>query len=306
MTGPADAGRRAAGGRARPFLKWAGGKTQLLPAIEARLPAGLLDGTINAYVEPFLGSGAVFFALASRFRFRRVLLLDRNPDLVLVYRVVRDHVGSLIGTLAPLADAYRGAGPAERRALYDEVRARFNAGAQGEVERAAALLFLNRTCYNGLYRVNADGGFNVPHGRYANPGICRTDTLRAASSALASVEIREADFEACAAVADRRTFVYLDPPYRPLSPTSSFTGYAVGGFSDAEQERLERCCVRLDRLGARFLLSNSDPTNADPADRFFDDLYRDFVVERIPARRAINSDVDRRGPVRELLVRNYR
>jgi DNA adenine methylase len=299
---------RSAPRRPRPFLKWAGGKGQLLPAIEERLPQGLDDGSITRYVEPFVGSGAVFFALAGRHSFEEAYLFDTNPDLILVYRVVKEEVDELISLLSSLASSYEDAAPVGRRDFYYAVRTRFNRStgcAADRVERAADFLFLNRTCYNGLYRVNRSGLFNVPFGRYTRPRICPAETLREASAALDRAEIGQGDFELSGPVIDEETFVYFDPPYRPISRTSSFTGYARGGFTDAEQIRLSRFFADLDRKGARLLLSNSDPTNADPEDRFFDELYRDFVVERVPARRAINSVASRRGPVRELLVRNY-
>ena len=290
---------------ARPFLKWAGGKTQLLPALLARIPPGLEDGSIQRYVEPFVGSGALFFDLAARYPALDCRLFDANPEVALVYRVVRERVEDLVARLCALDAAHREADEAGRRALYYLVRDRFNAGGADPVERAADLLFLNRTGFNGLYRTNASGGFNVPHGRYRNPRICRPELLRAASRALADAGIEAGDFSAAGAVVDDRTFVYLDPPYRPLSKTASFTAYSQHRFGDEEQRRLAAFARTLDARGARFMLSNSDPRNADPGDDFFDALYEGFVIERVPARRAINRDGAGRGTINELIVRNY-
>ena len=289
----------------RPFLKWAGGKTQLLPALISRLPPGIEDGSVRRYVEPFVGSGALFFALAARHPVLDYRLYDANEEVALVYSVVRDRVEDLIVRLGVLDEAYREAGNEAREELYYTVRARFNAGGPDPVERAADLLFLNRTGYNGLYRTNARGGYNVPHGRYRRPQVCRPALLRSASGALASARIGAGDFAASADAVDDRTFVYLDPPYRPLTPTASFTAYSRHRFGDEEQRRLAAYVRALDERGALFMLSNSDPRNADPDDDFFDALYEGFVIERVPARRMINRNGSGRGAVSELLVRNY-
>ncbi len=289
----------------RPFLKWAGGKTQLLPALLARLPPGLGDGSIHRYVEPFVGGGALFFDLATRFPSLDCRLFDANPGVALVYRVVRGQVEDLIARLEVMDAAYRAEDEAGRKDYYYAVRERFNAGGLDLVEQAADLLFLNRTGFNGLYRTNGSGGFNVPHGRYRNPQISRPDLLRAASRALASAEIEVDDFSAAGTVVDDRTFIYLDPPYRPLTKTASFTAYSSHPFGDEEQRRLAAFVRALDARGARIMLSNSDPRNADPGDDFFDALYEGFVIERVPARRMINRDGAGRGTINELVIRNY-
>ena len=299
---------------ARPFLKWAGGKTQLLSAIEPRLPPGLADGTITRYVEPFVGSGAVFFSVNQRFPLKECYLYDINEELVLVYQVVKRDVSALIEHATVLADEYAAASETGRRDLFYRVRERFNReratvdhAAYGDawVERAARLLFLNKTCFNGLFRVNSRGEFNAPFGKYKKPRICNAPALEAASRTLANTEIRRGESASCAEVVDEKTFVYLDPPYRPLTATSSFTSYAKGGFSDHDQVRLARLFAALDERGAKLMLSNSDPCNHDPGDRFFDDLYGAWTIERVPARRSINCRGDRRGTLAELLIRNY-
>lgn len=313
-TSPRFKGSDSPPATARPILKWAGGKTQLLPEIAPRLPRGLTDGTLTRYVEPFVGSGAVFFYVVDRFPLEACYLYDINPELVGLYRAVKHDVRGVVKEASALAAEYAGATEAGRRDLFYRVRERFNraraiadpcARGDGIAVRAAQLLFLNRTCFNGLFRVNARGEFNVPFGNYRNPPICNADRLGAASRALSNVEIRLGDSAACEEVVDDRTFVYFDPPYRPLSPTSSFVSYSKAGFSDADHVRLADLFARLDGRGATLMLSNSDPRNRDPDDSFFDDLYGAFTIERVPARRSINSRGDRRGPVTELLIRNY-
>jgi DNA adenine methylase len=299
---------------ARPFLKWAGGKTQLLREVVPRLPPGLSDGTITRYVEPFVGSGAVFFYVNQRFSLGECHLYDINEELVVLYQVVQRDVRGLIEQATALADAYAGASEDVRRDLFYRVREQFNRdraaidfAAYGEawVERAARLLFLNKTCFNGLFRVNSRGEFNVPFGKYKKPAICNAPVLEAASRVLANTEIRLGDSAVCAEVVDEHTFVYFDPPYRPLNATSSFTSYARHGFSDDDQVRLAGLFADLDRRGAKLMLSNSDPRNHDPGDRFFDDLYGAWTIERVPARRSINCRGDRRGTVTELIIRNF-
>lgn len=299
---------------ARPFLKWAGGKTQLLHAIEPRLPRGLADGTITRYVEPFVGSGAVFFFVNHRFPLKECFLYDINEELVILYQAVKRDVTGLIEQATVLADEYAAASETERQDLFYRVRTRFNAEraeidpaaySDAWVERGARLLFLNKTCFNGLFRVNSRGEFNAPFGKYRNPAICNATALEAASRALANAEIRLGDSAACAEVVDEETFVYFDPPYRPLNATSSFVSYAKHGFSDDDQARLARLFASLDERGAALMLSNSDPCNHNPGDRFFDDLYGAYTIERVPARRSINCRGDRRGTVAELIIRNY-
>jgi DNA adenine methylase len=296
---------RLAAPDAKPFLKWAGGKRQLLPHIAASLPAEL-GGALTTYVEPFLGSGAVFFHLARRYAFTRILLADQNPDLILAWRAVQAHPDELIARLQAIQSAYFALDLHRQRHYYYQTRAAFNAAADPDpAARAAQLIFLNRTCYNGLFRVNARGEFNVPFGSYKNPKICDAPNLQAVSAALAGVEIVHGDFEAARPACDSRTFVSLDPPYRPLTPTASFNAYDKNGFGDAEQVRLAGFFGEMDRRGARLMLSNADPRNSDPLDDFFDSLYGAYRIQRVPAARQINSDPQKRGPINELLITNY-
>ena len=304
----------AADGLARPFLKWAGGKTQLLEEFAARFPPELRKGEVRRYVEPFVGGGAVYFMVNGSFPVRECQIWDANPDLITAYSVVKKNPEGLIRRLREMESRYRALGEDERKALYYRIRERFNdlhredlpgSDDPRAVQATAALMFMNRTCYNGLYRVNSRGGFNVPFGKYRNPRVLDEPGLRAASAAMVNTGVHLGDFTLCAPYVDEHTFVYLDPPYRPLSRTSSFTSYARAGFGDEDQRRLARFFRKLDRTGAQLMLSNSDPMSRDPGDRFFEDLYGGYRMDRVPARRAINSVGRGRGRITELIITNY-
>ena len=275
---------------AKPFLKWAGGKTALLRRLLAATP-----DHIETYYEPFLGGGALFFALQNDRRMDKALLFDGNADLISAFVVVRDHRPSLLRRLRTLEAAYLSA--ADRAKAYYDVRA---ANPRSAVGRAARLLFLNKTCFNGLYRVNGSGNFNVPHGRYKNPTICNPKTLTAASAALQGVNIAVADFaDACDEAGDG-DFVYFDPPYEPVSLTASFTSYTRDRFSWEDQRRLAGFARQLADRGAQVLISNANvPRVAE--------LYRDegFQLLTVKAPRVINSRATRRGSVTEILAANY-
>jgi DNA adenine methylase len=266
-----------------PFLKWAGGKRQLVERILAFAPDG-----IETYYEPFLGGGAVFFAMAGRRLFRRAIVGDANQELVLCYQAIQSQVERVIRALR--LHRY------EERYYY-----RVRDLEPGELDapaRAARLIYLNRCGYNGLYRVNRRGRFNVPFGRYTRPLICDEGRLRAAAAALRDVQIRSGDFEDRMLEATATDFVYLDPPYVPLSKTSSFTSYAQRHFGEEEQARLAKALRALGERGVPALLSNSD---CDLTRK----LYRGLPKRKVPVRRAINSVATGRGAVRELLVKSY-
>lgn len=299
---------------ARPFLKWAGGKAQLLDAFTRRVPQGLHEGTLPIFVEPFMGGGAVYFHFNSIFRFKECHIFDINEELVLAYSVVKNDVRGLIDYLAGISDGYLSKSDAGRKDFYYAMRDTFNRtkGAvnfrqysEDWIERAGQFIFLNRTCFNGLYRVNSRGGFNVPFGRYQNPTILHEDVLRADAELLRNTTIHLGDFTQSEPHISEGTFVYFDPPYRPLNRTSSFTQYAKEGFTDEEQRRLAAYYARCNARGARLMLSNSDPKNVDPDDEFFDDLYAGYHIDRVPARRMINCDGTGRGEIYEIIVTNY-
>jgi DNA adenine methylase len=300
---------------ARPFLKWAGGKGQLLEQIESYLPGELESGRLRRYAEPFIGSGAVFFKVMQSFPIEECLIADINAELILVYRTVQKDVEGLIARLGKIESQYLGLREGERADYYYRMRSQFNDRRKGFqyldfepewVHRAAMMLFLNRTGYNGLFRLNSKGEFNVPMGRYKKPRILDADNLRLAANLLQKVRIEYCDFEAVGDFIDRRTVVYFDPPYRPLSKTAHFTAYSKEVFDDQEQLRLADFYRSMDAKGGKLLLSNSDPHNSDPEDDFFEKAYAGYRIERIQAKRNINSDPEKRGPVSELLILNYR
>ena len=292
---------------AKPFVKWAGGKGQLIEQILPLLPDDFSKGKRITYVEPFVGGGALLFKLLATFpNISRAIINDINPDLTLTYRMVRDRLSDLENCLADLQKKYgKLVDEAAQKAFYLAQRERYNAGGNPDVERAGLFIFLNRTCFNGLHRVNSKGQFNVPFGRSANPLICNAETLAADSELLQRVEIRCGDFEKVADGMDDSAFFYFDPPYKPLGGTSSFTAYAKDGFGDADQERLAVFCRKLDKAGFKWLLSNADLRGRDPDDRFFDNLYAGFRFANVQARRMVNANPEKRGAISELVIRNY-
>lgn len=279
-TSPADAIGRSS---CRPFVKWAGGKTQLLPHLIHRIP-----NSFNRYIEPFIGGGALFFALQPKV----ALIADCNQELINCYQVVRTDVEALIEELK----AYR-----YEKELYYAVREldrRPDFGELSRVKRAARLIYLNKTCFNGLYRVNSKGHFNVPFGTYTDPTIADADNLRACSKVLQRTVIQSGNFEQVLEIAEAGDFVYFDPPYAPSSDTADFTSYSKEGFDDAAQEMLLLVCLQLNQRGVKWMVSNSNTT-------LIQELYRGFKIEPVGASRAINSKASKRGSVIELLIRNF-
>ena len=294
----------------RPFLKWAGGKGQLIDQIASHLPPALKTGRIKKYFEPFLGGGALFFWLSEQYDFESAYLYEINPAVNLCYQVIQKNIGKLIKELNQLELEYFSASEKGKEKLYYDKREEFNVflrrkASNSIVRRTALLVFLNKTCFNGLYRVNSQGEFNVPFGRYKNPTICNEDNLYAVSELLQKAEIFCGDFAQCLEYADNESFVYFDPPYRPISTTASFTSYSKDIFDDQEQKRLRKVYGELDKKDACVMLSNSDPKNVNPNDNFFDDLYRGYHIERLNATRLINCNAERRGVITEILVMNY-
>lgn len=299
----------------KPFLKWAGGKGQLLEKFNEFYPEELKAGTIQHYYEPFVGGGAVFFDLAGRYNFRSATLCDINEELILTYRVVQQDVSRLLENLDLFQKKYRALDEKQQHDFFYEVRSRFNTDkpgfnfsryAENWIERAAQIIFLNRTCFNGLFRFNSGGEFNVPAGKYKNPQIVNAEVLLKASQLLQIAEIRNAGFETIEHGIKPHSFVYFDPPYRPISKTSGFTSYSKEKFTDAEQTRLAALFHRLDKRGAKLMLSNSDPKNTNPDDNFFDQLYNNYQIFRIPAKRMINSNAAKRHAINEIIVTNYK
>ena len=291
---------------ARPFLKWAGGKGKLATAIESRIPSHFSKGEFS-YVEPFVGAGAMFFWMKNRFdNLGETVINDVNSDLINCYRVVKFDVEALIEQLSFLQSQYGAFGDDEgaKALLYYSVRDAFNLKATPDIERAAQMIFLNKTCFNGLYRVNKKGAFNVPIGRYKNPNICDSENLRKVSKVLVNTIILNGDYSETKKYSSVDTLYYLDPPYKPLTTTSSFNAYAKNGFGDDEQIRLAEFCHEINELKSTWILSNSDVDLKTAPNKFFDELYNNFDIQRVKASRAINSASTKRGKLNELLISN--
>lgn len=293
---------------AKPFLKWAGGKTQLLPEIAKRIPKNFYTEKFT-YVEPFVGSGAVLFWILNEFpNIEKAIINDINEDLINTYRIIEKRPKELIEILKEWQEEFHLVDKHEekRREYYSLKREQFNSRKSNKLVQSALLIFLNKTCFNGLYRVNRQNQFNVPIGRYTCPTICNEENIYAVSNTLKKVEILSGDFdETLTNTLSKPSLFYLDPPYKPLNNTSSFNTYSKDVFDDEEQERLHGFCKNLDILGHSWILSNSDVTNINQEDSYFDDLYVKFHIERVKAKRFINSKGNKRGELNELLITNY-
>lgn len=293
--------------KAKPFLKWAGGKTQLLPTIDSFLPESFSREREITYIEPFVGGGAMLFFMLQKYpNIKRAVINDINSHLVSTYKVIRDQPFSLIEYLTELQVEYRNLVDHEaQKEYYLNIRNRFNNEKMTNIEEAAYMIFMNRTCFNGLYRENSKGGFNVPFGKYHNPTICDEPLIISDSELLQRVEILNGDFSHTQDYVDGYTFFYFDPPYRPLDATSSFNSYVKETFDDKEQRRLHDFFAELSANGCHEMLSNSDGRGRNESDTFFDELYQDFTIERVYAKRCINANPSKRGALTELLIRNY-
>ena len=282
----------------------------MLSEIQARLPPDIEQ--CSTYVEPFVGAGAVLFYLLENYQFENVHIVDINPELILCYRSLQSSAPAVITHLKALIDQYPEEDD-ERSKFYYKVRESWNDSvdllntlSQNEQSlRVAQTIFMNKTCFNGLFRVNSRGEFNVPMGRYANPSFPTEKALLDVQEALQGIEIHLASFEKCEQWVNESAFVYFDPPYRPLSDTSHFVSYSRGQFNDQDQIRLAMLFTKLAENGVQMMLSNSDPMNTMHDDTFFDDLYAQFTIDRVNANRAINSDPDKRGNITELIIYNY-
>lgn len=293
--------------QAKPFLKWAGGKSQLINDIKNALPKDFTSQKFT-YVEPFVGSGAVLFWILENFpNVEKAVINDINSDLINTYRIIADKPAKLITELTKFQKKFHSFenDPEGRKEYYYEQRKLFNTRATPKITQAALFVFLNRTCFNGLYRVNPSNGFNVPIGSYIKPTICDAENIMAVSKVLQRVEILNGDYQETINHVEEPALFYFDPPYKPLSKTSSFNSYAKDVFGDEEQIRLRDFCKTLDLTGHHWILSNSDVKGKDPNDNFFDDLYEAFNINRVYARRSINANPDKRGKLTELLITNY-
>ena len=291
---------------AKPFLKWAGGKTQLINDIEKALPKDITKNKFT-YIEPFVGSGAVLFWMLNNFpNLQKAVINDINEDLINTYKTIASRPKELISILETFQQEYHGMEGREeaKKEYYYQKRDLYNNRKEEESGQAALFIFLNRTCFNGLYRVNRKNEYNVPMGSYKRPTICDKENILAVNQALQKVEILCGDYEETLNYADNNTLFYFDPPYKPLNETSSFNSYAKDEFNDAEQIRLRDFCHKLNAMNHTWILSNSDVKGKDENDSFFDELYSDFNIQRVDARRSINAKPEKRGTLKELLITN--
>lgn len=306
----------------KPFLKWAGGKGQLLDEFKKLYPPELKSGRIKRYIEPFVGGGAVFFEIFQNYDVEECYINDTNQDLILTYKVIQKDVETLIDRLSYLKDSFVGMPDEKKEDFYYVIREKFNNNkdtidyinySNAWSQRAAELIFLNKTCFNGLYRVNSKGNFNVPFGKYKNPTIFDRENLVEINKMLRNTTILCRDFSELEPFADEHSFVYFDPPYKPLTVSSSFTSYTKEDFGDVEQERLAEFYKALTRKNAKLMLSNSDMKNVDEENHYFDNLYKysdergkqRIQIHRVKASRMINSKADGRNAINELVIVNY-
>lgn len=293
----------------KPFIKWVGGKGQLLSEINKLYPVEL-GKNINKYAEIFVGGGAVLFDILSKYKLDEVYISDKNLELINTYKSIRDNVDILIKSLKEMEEQYIPLDTENRKDYYYKKREEYNSlkinNEVNNIEKAVLFIFLNKTCFNGLYRVNKKGEFNVPMGAYKKPKICDEENLKNVSLTLRNVKIVYADYRKSEKFIDDKTFVYIDPPYRPLNITSSFTSYTENDFNDKEQIELAEYINVLNKKGAKIVISNSDPKNNDIDDNFFDKLYKNYNINRVKATRMLNSNASLRGAINELLITNYK
>ncbi len=292
-------------GIAKPFLKWAGGKGQLLNKFEELYPLELKEGKVDTYIEPFVGGGAVLFNVLQNYNIKKAYINDINKELINCYRCIKADVEEVIKQLEKLEIEYLSC--EDRNDYFYKVRERYNEihlNGHLDYEKCADFIFLNKTCFNGLYRVNKEGNFNVPHGKNKKPLICDKENLRLCANLLQKVEISFGDYEQVLDKVNKNTFVYFDPPYRPLIENNSFVSYDKSGFDDKDQIQLAYNYKQLDLKGCSLMLSNSDPKNTNEEDNFFDDIYQGFSIKRVFARRMINCQASKRGNITEIVVTN--
>ena len=293
----------------KPFVKWAGGKTSLIPQITKYFPFELRNGKIEKYIEPFVGGGAVLIDILQKYDVKQAYAFDINKDLINCYNVIKYKVEDLIQKLDKKEKEFLPLRIYERQKYFYDIRTKYNSyflNDELDVERASEFIFLNRTCFNGLYRVNKSGKFNVPFGKYKNPTICDSRNLRNLSILFKNTIFKYGDYKESESLIDENTFVYFDPPYRPLSVTSGFTSYTKEDFNDENQKELAKYYNRLNFKNAKLMLSNSNPKNTDENDDFFENIYKGFNINEVSAKRMINANAKGRGEISELLITNYK
>lgn len=294
----------------RPFVKWAGGKASLISQLNNFYPKELKNGIIERYIEPFVGGGAVLIDILQKYDIQEAYAFDINIDLINSYNVIRNNVDKLIANLKQMEIEYLQLGQEERKNYFYNIRDEYNNYELEEneqnIQRTAQFIYLNRTCFNGLYRVNKNGKFNVPIGSYKNPTICDEENLKKLSKLTKNVQFQYGDYSRSMEYVTENTFVYFDPPYRPLNITSGFTSYTKEDFNDDNQKELARFYGKLNEQNAKLMLSNSNPKNINKEDSFFDNIYEGFNINQIQASRMINANSKGRGKITEILVTNYK
>ncbi len=295
--------------KVRPFVKWAGGKGSLIPQLNNFYPYELKNGTIERYIEPFVGGGAVLIDILQKYNVEDAYAFDINRDLINSYNVIKNNVNELITILREIETEYLKLAQEDRKTYFYNIRNQYNENELQEdeqnIQRAAQFIYLNRTCFNGLYRVNKNGKFNVPFGSYKNPTICDEKNLRELSNLIQNVKFIYGDYTRSLEYIEENTFLYFDPPYRPLNITSAFTSYTKEDFNDDNQRELATFYRELNNRNAKLMLSNSNPKNTDKEDTFFDELYNGFNIDEIYATRMINANSNGRGKVSEIVITNY-
>lgn len=295
--------------RVKPFVKWAGGKGSLLNQLKNYYPLELKNGEIECYIEPFIGGGAVLIDILQNYKVKEAYAFDINFDLINSYNIIKNNVDELISNLKLLEKEYLSLGKDDRKKYFYNIRKQYNSYRltkdEMSLQKATEFIFLNRTCFNGLYRVNKNGDFNVPMGNYKNPTICDEENLRALSELIKNVNFEYGDYKTSQKYIKKNTFVYFDPPYRPLNVTSGFTSYTKEDFDDENQKELALFYKELDDNNVKVMLSNSNPKNTNKEDCFFENIYKGFNINEVYAKRMINSDSCGRGEISELLITNY-
>lgn len=293
----------------RPFVKWAGGKGNLIPQLNNFYPYELKNGIIERYIEPFVGGGAVLIDILQKYDVQEAYAFDINIDLINSYNVIKNNVENLITNLKQIETEYLQLEQEERKEYFYNKRNEYNTYTLEEneqnIQRATQFIYLNRTCFNGLYRVNKAGKFNVPMGSHKNPTICDEENLRNLSNLIQNVQFQYGDYKKSMEYVTENTFVYFDPPYRPLNTTSGFTSYTKEDFDDDNQRELAEFYRELNTQNVKLMLSNSNPKNTNKEDTFFDNIYQGFNIDEIYASRMINANSKGRGKISEILVTNY-
>ena len=295
--------------RIKPFVKWAGGKGSLLNQLNNYYPLELKNGKIECYIEPFVGGGAVLIDILQNYDVKEAYAFDINIDLINSYNVIKNNPEELITNLKLLEKEYLNLEKDDRKKYFYNIRKQYNSYRitkdEMSLQKAIEFIFLNRTCFNGLYRVNKNGDFNVPMGNYKNPTICDEENLRALSELIKNVNFEYGDYKASQKYIKKNTFVYFDPPYRPLNITSGFTSYTKEDFDDENQKELALYYKELNNNNVKVMLSNSNPKNTNKEDCFFENIYKGFNINEVYAKRMINANSNGRGEISELLITNY-